>query len=61
MSWSCALMPARASTTKHHHVGFGDRLPGLLGHFLVDAGLRVGLEAAGVDHDVLVRPSFPLP
>ena len=32
-----------------HHVGFGDRLLGLLGHFEHDAVLGHRLEAAGVD------------
>jgi hypothetical protein len=37
-----------------HRIGLGHGLAGLLGHFLEDAGGRLGLEAAGVDDDELV-------
>ena len=39
---------------KQHHIGLGHGLAGLLGHFLVDAVGRIGLKAAGIDHDVFV-------
>ena len=40
---------------KHHHIGLGDCLARLFGHFLIDAGACIGLEAAGIHNDVLVR------
>ena len=40
---------------ENHHIGFSHGLAGLLGHFLVNAGCGIGLEAAGVDDDVLVN------
>ena len=37
---------------ENHDVGFGDRLPRLLGHRMINAGLRLRLEAAGVDDQI---------
>jgi hypothetical protein len=47
---------------KDHDIGLGDGLTRLLGHLHVDAALGRGLEAAGVNHDVLVLAlDLPLP
>ncbi len=39
---------------EHDDVGLRHGLLGLLGHLAVDAGRGIGLEAARIDHDVLV-------
>ena len=45
--------PAARVDDEEHDVGLGDRLPRLLGHLEQDAVRRHGLEAAGVDDEVL--------
>ena len=37
---------------ENHRIGLGDRLPGLLCHGMHDAALHLGLETAGVDHQI---------
>ena len=49
------VQPGPGIDHKHHHIGFGHRLAGLFGHFLVDAGSSIRLKATRVDDDVLLR------
>ena len=55
------MAKAAAGGGGNHHVRFGNRLLGLLGHLAVDAAGGVGLKAPRIDDDVLVFSLLAVP